>query len=896
MRFPRLTILIAVLSIALSGALSGVAFAEALGVRVLVLPFDVHSSTDVSALRRRVMEAVASSLDGAGAEVAGIEEIKRLVLKEGVRSFGEERALEVSSGVKADFAVLGSLTALGGTMSVDMRVFDLKDRATIAFFSSSSRSEADLVERLKAAGPKMGEKMAATIKGRPVVRTGTVDKVLVSGNRRVDSTAISKKLTSRAGEPFSPDNVREDIRAIYSMGYFDDVSADMSEGAGGKILTYTVKEMPFIKKIEFKGNSEVKEDKIREELTLRENTVLDRTLLAENAERIRALYEEEGYYTASIIPEVRSDGVEAAVVFNIAEGPAVKVKRITVIGNSAFSGGEIKDVMNTSEAGPFSFITQSGRFNELIFSNDLSLIAGHYFDNGYIKADILDSRVLLSDDKKWFYITIALSEGDRYRVGSVDVEGDILTTKKDLMEKARIRKGDVFSRSKLSRDIEAVADVYGEKGYAFADVKPVTRINEEDKTIDITLSIAKNELTYIERIDITGNTRTRDKVIRREVEVEEGGIFSSTALKRSRNNLRRIGYFEDVRITQTRGSTEDRVKINVDVLERPTGSISLGMGYSSVDKLIATASIAQSNFMGTGVKLDLSGTVSASSSRYVLGFTEPWLFDKPISAGFDIYNTEKDYPDFKIRKNGFDLRGGFPVKDRYTRGFLTYKYERAEIFDVAATASSEIKEQEGMSKDSSVKGTLRRDTRDDAFFPSEGSVLIFSTEFAGGPLGGTNYFIKYEGEAVHYFPLLWDTTFSLHGSLGYVQGYSGRTVPLYEKYFLGGINSVRGFETRSISPKDPATGNFLGGNTMMVFNAEFVFPLYAKQNIKGVVFLDAGNSYKGHIDLGDIRTGAGFGVRWFSPMGPLRLELGFNLNRREGESSQEWDFTIGTAF
>lgn len=877
-----------------------IAFAGGAQVRVVIIPFDMHSKTDISPTRKNIMETLASSLSASGAEVAGVDIIKEQMLKKGVFSFTEKDAYEIGAKAKADFAVVGSITRLGNSFDVDWRVIDLGGKTAIAFYHNSSDSEGELTGRIREAAPQMYERMASALKARPVVKTGNIDKIAISGNRRVDTEAILRKITSKTGEPFSPDDVRDDIRAIYGTGYFDDVSADLSDTASGKVLTFYVKEMPFIRKIEFKGNSEVKDEKIKEALTLKENTVLDRVLLGENAEKIKALYNEEGYYLATVNPVIESDGLEATVSFRINEGPEVKVKRITFIGNKFFTDKKLKSFMQTSEVGWWSFVTKSGKFNEFMLQNDLAVMLGQYFDNGYIQADVTDYRVLLSEDKKYFYVTVAISEGEQYKVGNLDITGEMLpsTSKEELLKKLKLEKGQVFSRSKMSKGIDAITDVYGDQGYAYADIKPLTRVDKEAKTVDITIDIKKNELVYIEKIDVTGNVRTRDKVIRREVELGEGDLFSSSAIRRSRNNLKRLGYFEDVKIAQDQGSNNERMRLGVDVKERPTGSISLGFGYSSVDKLIGTASIAQANLMGTGIKLDLSGTISATSSKYVLGFTEPWLFDKPLSAGFDIYNTDKTYSDFSLRKKGFDVRLGFPLTDRYTRGYVTYKFEDVNITDVADTASSFIKEQAGRSTESSIKLLARRDTRDDAFFPTEGHTLNASVEFAGGPLGGTSYFIKYEGDAVKFFSLPWDTTFSLHGAAGYIMSYDGHTPPIYERYFLGGMNSIRGFETRGISPKDPQTGDLIGGSAMLVANSEFLFPLFPQQNIRGLVFLDVGNTYDGirKVDLGDLRYGAGFGIRWFSPIGPLRLELGFNLNRREGEKAQQWDFAIGSMF
>jgi outer membrane protein insertion porin family len=861
-----------------------------------MLPLDMHSKGEINATRRAVMDALAGGLHSAGAEIVGIDELKDLVFKEGIKKFDDRQAFEISKKVKADFAILGSLTRLGRTTNVDLRIIDLKSKGVLAQYYKSSPSEADLLRKLKVMATPVYEKMLSAIKARQVARSGIIDSIVVSGNMRVDTAAIMQRITSKEGTEFSPDNLREDIRSLYGTGYFDDITADLSETATAKILTFTVKEMPYIKKVVLEGNKEISDDSLSVLITIKPNTVLDRVLLSENAEKIKAYYADEGFYLAAVTPVVEDAAMEATVIFKIDEGDAVKVKRITIIGNEAYTDKKIKKIMSTKEVGLFSSITKSSKFAELLFQNDMAMIMGEYYDNGFIQASIVEHSVLLSEDKKWFYITIAVTEGPSFNIGTVDLTGDILTTKREVFEKIEITEGEVFSRTRLSKDLDALTELYGDEGYAYAEIKPLTRINLEEKTIDITFDIKKHDLVYIERIDIKGNTRTRDKVIRRELEAEEGKLYSHSAIKKSRNNLRRLGYFEDVIISRNQGSSSDKIKLNIEIKERPTGSISIGMGYSSVDKIIGTAAISQSNFMGTGIKLDLSGTTSSSSSRYVLGFTEPWLFDKPISAGFDLYNTEREYPDFKIRKNGFGVRLGWPIKKKYTRMNVNYKLEDVNIFDVAANASNFILDQEGTTTESAIRTTIRRDTRDDAFFPTEGSVLSLTAEVAGGALGGTSYFTKYEGNAVKYFALPWETTISVRATLGHVEGYSGRTEPIYERYYLGGINSIRGFLTRSISPKDEATGDLIGGKTMMVSNIEFVFPIAPRQNIKGLLFFDAGNSYESGIDLSDIRIAAGGGIRWFSPMGPLRIELGFNLDPREDEEPQQWDFTIGTAF
>ncbi|MBI3753009.1 MAG: outer membrane protein assembly factor BamA [Deltaproteobacteria bacterium] len=873
-------------------------------VKAVIMPFTIYSKDDLSGLRRQILDTIASNLEAEGRiEVVGIEKIKKLVLEEKVYLFDEAMGLKIGKEKGASFAILGSITKIDKTISLDIRLLDISSGKLIGSSYTKGENEKEILESAISIAGDMRKKItlsevrsqepAVSITAKP----GIINRVIITGNKRVDADAITAKIKSKAGELFSPDDVKDDIKTIYDMGFFEDVMADISTTGKGVELNFMVKEKPVIKRVVIAGNKEVKDEKITGVLTVKENTILNRTLLMENAEKIKALYAAEGFYLAKVEPMVeRKDGAAAEVKFKIEEGDKVKVKRITIIGGKKYTADEIKSVMDTKEAGFFSFITKSGIFDEAVFQNDLNKIMAYYYDHGYIQAGIADHLVSLSGDKRWFFITIAIFEGEQYRVGKIDIKGDILTTKDELMEKVKTTPGDIFQRSVLAQDIARLNDVYGDAGYANVNINPITHVDPKEKRIDITLDIQKGEQVYIEKINISGNVNTRDKVIRREIELSEGMLFSSTGMKRSRNNLRRLGYFDAVNITPQPGSSENRMVLNVEVKERPTGQISAGVGYSSVDNIIGTASISQSNFLGTGLKLELSGTVSAKSERYQLGFTEPWLFDKPISAGVDIFKMGRIYPDFTRDSYGFDVRAGFPVYERDVRGYLTYKLEEVTVRDVAPGAATLILDQEGKKVTSSISGVLKRDTRDDAIFPSEGSVTSLALEFAGGPLDGDNNFVKYIAEGIKYFPMFWDTTFSVHGAIGYVQSFDGKNIPVYERFYLGGIDTIRGFQTRGIGPKDPATNEVIGGDTELYGNLEYLFPLAAEQRVKGLIFFDAGNAYNGEIDFGDLRTSAGLGIRWFSPVGPLRLEWGYNLDRRTGEDSSQWAFTIGTVF
>ncbi len=870
--------------------------ASAGNLKVLLLPFEMHGAGDNSKIRRGVMESVATVVDEAGGDLVGLSRVKAMMLDEGTRSFDEASAIKITKEIGADFAILGSLTHLGGSFNVDWRILDIHDGSLLKLYFTTAASEKELLGKIKSEAFTIYDAMLKRISERPVERKGPIDKITIIGNTRIDALAIETKLTSKVGSEYSSDSVKEDIRSVFGMGYFDDVTVDFSDTSSGRELRYIVKERPFLKNINVSGNKELELEKILDVITLKENTVLDRVLIRENAEFIRLLYKENGFNLSTVGTDVTYSGLDATVTFNVDEGEEVLVKRINIIGNEKFSDRKIKKLMQTKQKGLFSIFTGSGKFNELKFQNDLALIMSYYFDHGYVQSDIMRHTVQLSEDKKWFYITLALTEGAQFKIGKMDVSGDILNTDAEILEKFAIKEGEVFSRTKITEGLDAVRFLYGDEGYANVDVFPRNRLNEEDGTIDITVNIEKHEPVSINKIKISGNVRTRDKVIRREVEVAEGELYSSSALKRSRNNLRRLGYFEDVQIQENPGSSRDKIDLNVDVAERATGAFSVGLGFSSVDKIIGTASVSQSNLMGTGLKLELSGTISSASSIYMLSFTEPWLFDKPISAGFSIYNNEREFPDFNIGKQGVETSLGFPLYKRYTRGYITYKYETVDINGVADNATLTIKEQEGITTVSSSRFFVKHDTRDDFYFPREGWTLSASTEYAGGIIGGNVNYVKYEGTAIKFFPTPKKTTLSLRAMTGYVHSFSGQDVPIFQRYFLGGISTLRGFETRTVGPRDQDTKEYFGGTTALIMNSELLFPLFGQRGLRGVLFYDAGNAYDGGIDLNDIRHSAGIGLRWLSPFGPIRLEWGFNLNQRDDEKSSNWEFGMGTSF
>lgn len=724
----------------------------------------------------------------------------------------------------------------------------------------------------------------------------TIAKIAIKGNLAIEADAIKAVIKISEGKPLITEDVRGAIKAIFEMGYFTDVQAETSDTEGGKELAFIVSERPQIREIEFKGNKEIEKDKLKELLTFKANTILDSNKIRESISKIKTEYESSGYYVADVQYKIEPAGEnQTKLVFEINENEKVLVKRIILLGNKEYSDDALKKVMQTKEGSWSSWISSKGTFKENMLRGDVEILSSHYLNNGYIQARVEEPQVFLTPDKRWIYITIRIEEGKKFWLGKIDFKGDILDSVDDLSKNVKLKEGDVFSRDRLRQDIVSLTDMYGDKGYAFANIVPLTTLDHEKRIVNITFDISKGELVYFERILITGNVKTRDKVIRRELKVAEGELYHGTRLKKSRQKVNNLGFFDEVNLSTERGSSPNKLNLIIDLKERPTGTLSVGAGYSSIDSLMMMGSVSQGNLFGRGQKLQLSAEFGEKRKTYNLGFTEPRLLDTEISAGFDMYNLEKIYTDFSKKSNGGDIRLGFPLGFEETRGYLTYRYEESEIFDITSTGTY-ITEQAGKNTLSSITASIVRDTRDSYLAPMSGSNNTVSTELAGGFFGGTRSFVKHLGNSSWFYPVFWDTSVMLHGAIGYAEGTEGKDLPIDERFFVGGMNTVRGFDPRSLGPKKD--GIVIGGNKELIFNVEYLFPLAKEAGLRGVIFYDAGNAFGDNedYDIENLRTSAGYGIRWYSPIGPLRLEWGYNLNPKDGEKLSRWEFSIGTFF
>ncbi|MBI4689823.1 MAG: outer membrane protein assembly factor BamA [Nitrospirae bacterium] len=719
-----------------------------------------------------------------------------------------------------------------------------------------------------------------------------ITSIEVRGLRRIENAAVRSKITHMAGESLSSEKTAQDIKNIYRMGYFDDVRVEIEPFEGGAKLIYLIKEKPTIIKIDFQGNKEIEDSKLKEKITITANSISDTVLIQDNADKLRTFYEEEGYWLSKIVPVIKKiSDAEVSLTYQIEEGPKVKIKDIIIEGNKSFSKKQIKKVMKTDTWWMFSFITSSGYYKKETMISDIEKIRELYFNNGYIKVAVADPVIEITEDKKGMKITLMISEGDRFKISSVEIVGNKAFSEDDLKKKIQSLPNNVFSRGGLRRDVAAMTEMYSENGYALVSIYPDLIPDDASKQIKISFKIEEGDIYRVGRIDISGNSRTRDKVIRREVRLDEGDIFNSKLLRRSYERIGNLNFFESVDMQPRPRPDEKLVDIGIRVKERPTGSFSVGGGYSSVDKLIGTIDVTQGNLFGRGQYIKLKGEFGGTSTTYELSFRDPWFLDRPISFGTGIYKTTRDYSEYNRKATGFDISLGKNLSE-YWRGDITYNYERATISDIADDASSTIKEQEGTKTTSSITPSITRDSRDNFLDPHTGSRNSFYVTYAG--LGGDNNFVKGNIDSTWFFPL-GVTTISLRGRYGYATGISGKTLPLYERFYVGGIYTIRGLDFGEAGPRD-SNGEVIGGTKQIIFNAEYIFPILSELRLKGVIFFDAGRAFDSSEDAKDLRYTTGGGVRWISPIGPLRLEWGYNIAPKPGEDKSRWEFTFGSFF
>jgi outer membrane protein insertion porin family len=739
-----------------------------------------------------------------------------------------------------------------------------------------------------------------------------VVQIDLQGLKRIEKDAVLAKLVTKVGATVSADHIRSDIQALFGMGYFDDIEVQADAADGGTRLIYTLRERPVISKIAFEGNERISTTDLKDVIKIKEWSILDVNKVKEDVALIQKHYEDKGFFLAKVTYALRTPNPEkpdeVELTYKISDYEKVQIKKITFLNNKRFTDEQLKGVLQeTREGGFLSFISSSGNFKESAFKQDLQRLTYYYLDHGYVKFKYENPVVTVSDDKKWLFISIYLDEGEQYSIGAKDFSGDLLFSKEELGTDNQLNSGDVFSISKRNADIQNLTEKYQDLGYAFVNVIPKMSIHDDTRLVDLDYSFEKGNLVYFGEINVIGNSKTHDKVIRRELRIHEGELYSGSKLRQSRENVERLGFFapgEVIFNTVSPKGKPDVLNVDITVKERSTGTITLGAGYGSVQKFFLTSTISEINLFGRGQSLSLSGQYAADrlNKSLNLGFTDPYAFDSKWSLGFDLFAVNQVIPSrYTTRKLGFDLRAGYPLAD-YVYGYITYKNEGLQIADVADDPSlTQDLIQPDIGILSSVVWSVVRDKRNNRFETTGGDYQSVSLETAG--LGGDKKFVKFEVNNRFYHKIVGDLVFRNSTDVGHIEALGGKTLPPSEKFYLGGPNNLKGYEFFTVGPRKQSPvselGIPLGGVLQMYSLFELEYPIIREAGLKLVAFYDAGNAFDRFPRDGDpftIRTDAGFGIRWFSPIGPLRFEWGFPFGQKSGENSPVFNFFIGPPF
>jgi len=725
-----------------------------------------------------------------------------------------------------------------------------------------------------------------------------IQSLKIMGNKRIDESTILYYIQSKPGTVLSKSKIGKDIKQIFSLGQFKDIQVNTQDGIEGLELQFIVEEIPSIGDVEIIGNVKVDTNDIREKIGLRRGATFNEHLIQESKKEILKIYREKGYFFAEPRIETKqgSDNL-IAVMIKIHEGEKVSIKKIRFLGNKAFEDKELAENMETQAQTWWGFLDDSGVYQKDVLKLDLFRIEGFYQDNGYLRVKVLEPKIDINKKDRQIHIIIPVEEGPQFRINSIEVKGDNTVPHDEIKKSIRTKKGAIYNVSQLREDMVTVTDMYSSKGFAYADINPITNIDDQIYTVDLSIDIDKGKKVYVGEINMLGNIKTKDNVIRREFRLKEGEVFDGSKLKRSKQRINNLNYFEDVKIDTQRGEDPDLIDILTTVTEKPTGTFTVGAGFSSIENLIFTTSIAQNNLFGNGQVVNITASLSSIRTDFNINLTEPRLFDSTISAGVSAFNNQNDLLSFTMRTSGGGLRFGKNISE-YETVNLGYRYENVNVSGVLAADETAFLVN-GKRTTSRLQPTYVYDSRDNFLNPSQGWRHMLGFELAG--FGGLK-FTRSVYEVTYYRPLIGKLVLGAHARVNYADGYGGDTLPSFERYFMGGPTTLRGFTIQDVGPKAD-DGDPLGGNKSALLNLELQYPF--TKAIRGFVFYDRGNLYgtgadlsstSKDWDLGKMRHSIGAGFRFLSPMGPLGFAYGIKIDRRSGEETGQFHFSAGSAF
>lgn len=733
-----------------------------------------------------------------------------------------------------------------------------------------------------------------------IAQTGLIEAIKITGSQRIDPETVQSYMLVAPGDPFDPDRLDRSLKALFGTGLF----ADVTMRREGVALVVAVVENPVINRVAFEGNSRIDAEDLEREIQLRPRLVFTRTKVQQDVQRILDVYRLSGRFASEVHPKViQLDQNRVDLVFEINEGPLNRIRSLSFIGNRKFSDSELKAVIQTKEYAFWRLLTTTDTYDPDRLSFDRELLRRFYLKNGFVDFKVVSAVAELTPDRSDFVVTFSIEEGDRYRIGNVDLDINLKRVdKEDLRPLITMTPGEWYNANQVDTSIDQLTDQLGTLGFAFVNIRPKVNQRREDLAVDINFQVAEGAKVYVQSIDIEGNVRTLDEVVRREFQLVEGDAFNTSKLRRSRRRIRNLGFFKSAKVTNVEGSTPDKTVIKVAVEEQSTGQVSLGVGFSSLDGALGDIGISERNLLGRGQNLSFSFQGSAKRQEFDIGFTEPYFLTRDVSAGFDLFQVTRDRQDdssFDERKGGGALRLGY-ILGPDLRHTLRYQLKQTEIRNVKTEASRFIRDQAGKTTVSQISQTFTYDKRDNRNNPTEGYVLSLTTDLAG--FGGDTRLARARVKSGYYLPLFEDQVLSFLFQGGHVLGF-GQDVGIAERFFVGG-QQFRGFSNSGLGPRDINTSDVLGGNTFYIGTAELTFPIGLPEGLgfKASVFTDIGSlwnidsSGSDIFDSSAIRVAAGAGLGWSTAFGLIRIDLTTALLKEDRDETEFVRFSFGTNF
>ena len=863
----------------------------------VVLPFQINAEPGQQKLRTELPDLVRQRLAAKGIRVQAAAATQSLIQRQNVQDLDVDTVRRLARASQSDFAVYGSFTQMGDTFSLDLRMVEAAGTQPARPYFAQKEGLINLL-------PAVDELVAGMVKDSPV--KGGISDIRVQGLRVLDKDVVLMRLNVRRGDRLDPAALNEEIKRIWDLGYFSDVQARVEPEGAGVALVFEVVEKPRIDNVIVNGSDAVSTEDILAAMTSKTGSVLNDKFLAQDVQKVTDLYRKEGYYLADVKARVeeRAGGASAALVFDVTEGKKLYIKAVNVEGLDQLDASDVKDTLALTERGILSWFTGRGVLREEHLERDTQAITAYCLNKGYINVQVGAPQVTYEDDG--IIVTFVVNEGQRYKIGRVGFEGDLLDTEKNMLDVVLMdeHKADdgYFSVTVMQDDLKKLTDYYSDYGYAFAVVDAQTPHDDEAATIDVIYTIDKKEKVFVRRVTVEGNTRTRDNVILREMRLADGDQFDGSKLRRSNERLTRLRYFTESDIVVQPTSEPDEVDLKVKVEDDRTGAITGGVGYSTYYQFGVSAAITERNLFGRGYQLGLTGFLSGKATSLDLTFTNPRLYDTNLGFSNSTYALWEEWDDFSKRTIGNTFSFFYPIGE-YTVVAAGYRLDYYYLYDTPTYAPRSYTEYLGDNISSVAHGRIVYDSTDSEEKPTRGYIAKLFVEYGGGGLGGNDNFFRPVAELQGFHSLSRTGNHVLHwrGRMGGVFENSSKEVPIFDRFFLGGMDSIRGYSYDDLSPRDPVTGDQIGGDRIGFVNLEYIWTFYPDLGLALVPFYDVGYQVDSRRKemFSDIKQSVGLELRWRSPMGDLRFAYGYPLSKNvagKRRNAGRFEFSMGQFF